>query len=50
MDKIDLNHYEDACIAVGVAALAILADGDLFAIVMSDGVGGFIVSGDEEDE
>lgn len=43
-------HHDDACIAIGVAVLDILADGSKYVKVFPDGNGGFHVVGEEDNE
>ena len=47
---IDDMHFDDACIAVGVAVLDLFADGESEVLVTPDGEGGWKVRGIPEDE
>ena len=38
-------HFDDACIAVGVAVLDLLASGDEAVLVCPDGDGGWCITG-----
>ena len=41
----DEMHFDDACIAVGVAVLDLLASGDEAVLVCPDGDGGWCITG-----
>lgn len=45
----DTTVHNDACTAVGVAVLDILAEGSRYAIVTADGKGGYDVTGEDEE-
>ena len=45
MSKDSDMHFDDACIAVGVAVLDLLASGDEAVLVCPDGDGGWCITG-----